>query len=90
MSERLTWGDVQARLWELTLTDWNVSVSTIMTEPVCATVSIWSDNPILPRLDGFIGTSGLDESARLAGEYLLRNLADPSVQDAIKQARDEA
>lgn len=63
-----------SRLWELTLTDWHVRLDLTLTEPVCAFVSIVSDDSSLPKLDGFIGTGDANESIQMACEHMLKNL----------------
>ena len=66
--------EATSRLWELTQTDWNVRVSNVLTEPVCAYVDLWPDDKSFPSLMGFIGTSDLNESVRLACEALLQQI----------------
>lgn len=59
------------RLWKETETDWYVSVSHTLTEPVCAIVSLWSDDDSLPAPKGFIGCYDVNESIKRAIEHLL-------------------
>lgn len=68
------YGELSNNLWDKTGVDWHAVVSLGLTEPVCATVSISSDDETLPRVDGFIGTADANESIALAIEYLMRNL----------------
>lgn len=70
------YGDAATRLWEETETDWFVTVSLTLTEPVCAIVNIEPDDGSpLPALNGFIGGYDINKSVQDACEYLLRNIA---------------
>lgn len=62
------------KLWDKTHTDWNVEVSHTLTEPVCAYVTLYSDDPNLPRLDNFIGCYDVNESISLACDHMLKLL----------------
>ena len=63
-----------SELWELTKTDWNVRLSNVLTEPVCAYVSLYPDDESFPSLTGYIGTGDANESIRKACEYHLETL----------------
>ena len=65
-----------SQLWKMSKTDWHANISYILTEPVCAIVSVRSDDPTLPELREFLGTGDVNESIKLACEYLIRNLEE--------------
>ena len=59
-------------LWRLTLCDWHVSVNLILTEPVCAVVTLTPDyEDMWPSFSGFLGTHDLNKSCQLAIEHAL-------------------
>jgi hypothetical protein len=74
MPQPEAYASVADRLWEFTQTDWHVCLGLTLTEPVCAIVDLQSDDDDLPILKGFIGNGDANESIRLAGEYMLKNL----------------
>lgn len=76
MIPTVPYGEAATKLWEETETDWFVTVSLTITEPVCAIVNIEPDDGSpLPKLEGFIGGYDINESVHRACEYLLRNIA---------------
>jgi hypothetical protein len=68
------WQDLAHQLYERTNVDWHVNVSQTLTEPTVATVSVYSDYDDLPRYNGIFGTRSLDESVKIALEYVLSRL----------------
>jgi hypothetical protein len=75
MSDRSrSYNEAAEALWDLTQTDWHVSVEYIITEPTCAYVSLRADDEKMPKLSNFIGTGDINESVKLACEYHLQTL----------------
>jgi hypothetical protein len=66
--------DAASALWDLTQTDWYVTVEHIITEPTCAYVSLRADDEAMPTLTNFIGTGDINDSVRRACEYHLETL----------------
>ena len=74
MTQPDTYSTQAQRLWEMTQTDWHISMVLTLTEPVCSFVSIYSDDDDLPSLRDFIGTDDANESIQKACDYMLENL----------------
>jgi hypothetical protein len=70
------YGELCNQLWDKTGTDWNISMSNVLTEPVCYWVSIIPDTVGFPRIENFIGSSCPLESAIFAMEHLLEKIGD--------------
>lgn len=62
------------KLWAQTESDWHVYISHTLTEPVCCYVTLYSDDPNLPRLDNFIGIGDVNESIANACKHILKLL----------------
>ncbi len=65
-----------SELYDLTKTDWSVSASCTITEPVCWVISIVSDGPndagvAFPDLLGFIGSGNINETVKNGIEKLI-------------------
>lgn len=74
MSQPEAYSGQAQRLWDATGVDWHISMSLTLTEPVCAFVTIYSDDGDMPHVDGFIGNADANDSIRLACEHILKNL----------------
>ena len=73
-TEKPAYDNVASELWDLTKTDWHVTLYHCLTEPVCSYVDLVSDYEELPKLIGFIGVYDANESIRKACEYHIKNL----------------
>jgi hypothetical protein len=74
MTPEPKYGDLAIKLWDVTHTDWHVSIEHVLTEPVCCSVSLTPDDDKWQKLDGFIGTYDVNESIANAIEHLLPKL----------------
>ena len=72
--DRPSYQDFADELYRGTSTDWHVAVSLILTEPVCAVVTLSPDDESFPPLRGFLGTHDLNESVKQACAYHLRSM----------------
>lgn len=62
------------KLFQETGTDWSVQASLVLTEPVCCIITLVSDDPSLPKLEGFIGNYNINESVARACKVILEKL----------------
>jgi len=73
MKRKLEYDDSADELWELTETDWAVSLSSLLTDPACFVVSLWPDekNSNWPRITDMVGTGDANETIRLACDKMV-------------------
>lgn len=76
MSHVAKYDALAGELYDLTKVDWHVSASTVITEPVCWTVTLTPEDPsdaglLLPELRGFSGTADILETLSLAIDHLI-------------------
>lgn len=68
------YGKYAGKLWDKSKSDWTVTVRHCLTEPVCCTVSLVSDDPNLPSLTSFLGGYDVNESIANACKHMLEKL----------------
>ena len=88
MTHRTIYDAAASALWRQTETDWHAEVSLVLTEPVCAVVTLTPEDASFVGIKDFLGNDDANDSIRLACEHVLAKLKEEVGRKIIPYTED--